>query len=108
MNRHWSDTLKRLAPYTPGEQAQRPDIIKLNTNEHALAPSEKAVSAGRALSVEALRRYPDPTSRVLTAAIAASEGLDVDQVFVGNGSDEVLAFAWTAFLADDDSVPAIP
>ena len=108
MNRHWSDTLKRLAPYTPGEQAQRPDIIKLNTNEHALAPSEKAVSAGRALSLEALRRYPDPNSRVLTAAIAASEGLDVDQVFVGNGSDEVLAFAWTAFLCDDLSVPAIP
>ena len=108
MNRHWSDTLKRLAPYTPGEQAQRLDIIKLNTNEHALAPSEKAASAGRALSIEALRRYPDPNSRVLRAAIAASEGLDVDQVFVGNGSDEVLAFAWTAFLADDDSVPAIP
>ena len=108
MHRLWSDTLQRLSPYTPGEQAQNSDVIKLNTNEHALAPSPAAVSAGQQLDVESLRRYPDPTSRLLTEAIAKANNVFPDQVFVTNGSDEVLAFAWTAFLSDTDKVPAVP
>ena len=108
MHRLWSDTLQRLSPYTPGEQAQNSDVIKLNTNEHALAPSPEAVSAGQQLDVERLRRYPDPTSRLLTEAIAKANNVSSDQVLVTNGSDEVLAFAWTAFLSDTDKVPAAP
>ena len=108
MHRLWSDTLQRLSPYTPGEQAQNSDVIKLNTNEHALAPSPEAVAAGQQLDVERLRRYPDPTSRLLTEAIAKANNVSSDQVLVTNGSDEVLAFAWTAFLSDTDKVPAAP
>ena len=108
MHRLWSDTLQHLTPYTPGEQAQNSDVVKLNTNEHALAPSSEAVSAGQQLDVERLRRYPDPTSRLLTEAIAKANNVSPDQVLVTNGSDEVLAFAWTAFLSDSDKVPAVP
>ena len=108
MHRLWSDTLQHLSPYTPGEQAQNSDVIKLNTNEHALAPSSEAVSAGQQLDVERLRRYPDPTSRLLTKAIATANNVSPDQVLVTNGSDEALAFAWTAFLSDSDRVPAVP
>lgn len=108
MHRLWSDTLQGLSPYTPGEQAQHNDVIKLNTNEHALAPSEHAVLAGRQLDVERLRRYPDPTSSRLTEAIAEANGVSTDQVLVTNGSDEILAFAWTAFLSDADKIPAVP
>ena len=108
MHRLWSETLQRLLPYTPGEQAQNSDVIKLNTNEHALAPSAGALSAGQQLDVERLRRYPDPTSRLLTEAIAKANNVSSDQVLVTNGSDEVLAFAWTAFLSDTDKVPAVP
>ena len=108
MHRLWSDTLQRLSPYTPGEQAENSDVIKLNANEHALAPSCGAVSAGQQLDVERLRRYPDPTSRLLTEAIAKANNVSSDQVLVTNGSDEVLAFAWTAFLSDNDKVPAVP
>ena len=108
MHRLWSDKLQRLSPYTPGEQAQCSDVIKLNTNEHAISPSPRAVSAGQQLDVERLRRYPDPTSRLLAEAIATANNVTLDQVLVTNGSDEVLAFAWTAFLSDSDKVPAAP
>ena len=108
MHRLWSDTLQGLSPYTPGEQAQNSDVIKLNTNEHALSPSPRAVSAGQQLDIDRLRRYPDPSSRLLTEAIAKANDVAVDQVLVTNGSDEVLAFAWTAFLSDIDKVPAVP
>ena len=108
MHRLWSDTLQRLSPYTPGEQAQNSDVIKLNTNEHALAPSSGAVLAGQKLDLDRLRRYPDPTSWLLTEAIAKANNVSSDQILVTNGSDEVLAFAWTAFLSDTDKVPAAP
>ena len=108
MHRLWSDTLLRLSPYTPGEQPQNSDVIKLNTNEHALSPSSGAVSACQQLDVERLRQYPDPKSRLLTEAIARANNVSPDQVLVTNGSDEVLAFAWTAFLSDTDKVPAVP
>ncbi len=108
MHRLWSDTLQGLSPYTPGEQAQDSKVIKLNTNEHALPPSAKAVSAGQRLEAERLRRYPDPASRLLSEAIAEANDVSPDQVLVTNGSDEILAFAWTAFLSDADKVPVVP
>lgn len=108
MSRFWSSTLNRLSPYVPGEQAQRSDVIKLNTNEHALSPSAAALEAGRAIDPEQLRKYPDPHSTVLTKAIADFCNLSEASVLVANGSDEILAFAWTAFLSDKDQQPAIP
>lgn len=84
----------------PGEQPVGQAVIKLNTNEHALPPSDAVMSAILSLSGEALRRYPDPTARPLRTAIAVQEGLSAAQVFVGNGSDEVLAHIWAACLAN--------
>ena len=92
----------------PGEQAQRSDVIKLNTNEHALSPSSAALEAGRSIDPEQLRKYPDPHSSFLTKAIADFCDLDVENVLVANGSDEILAFAWTAFLSDEEQQPGIP
>lgn len=108
MNRFWSSTLNQLSPYVPGEQAQQSDVIKLNTNEHALAPSATALEAGRTIDPERLRKYPDPHSRSLTTAIAKFCGLSEKNVLVANGSDEILAFTWTAFLSDAEQQPAIP
>ena len=108
MSRFWSSTLNRLLPYVPGEQAQHNDVIKLNTNEHALSPSAAALEAGRAIDPERLRKYPDPHSTVLTKAIADFCKLSEENVLVANGSDEILAFAWTAFLSDKEQQPAIP
>jgi histidinol-phosphate aminotransferase len=100
MSRFWVDTVSSLSPYIPGEQPDAQAFVKLNTNEHALPPSEAVMRAVASVSGEALRRYPDPTARSLRTSIARQEGLSMDQVFVGNGSDEVLAHLWAAFLAD--------
>ena len=99
MSRFWIDSVSTLNPYVPGEQSVAQSFVKLNTNEHALPPSETVMAAISAISGEQLRRYPDPTARLLSAAIAEQEGLPIEQVFVGNGSDEVLAHLWAAFLA---------
>lgn len=99
MSRFWVDSVSSLSPYIPGEQPDAQAFVKLNTNEHALPPSEAVMAAVASVSGEALRRYPDPTARSLRTSIARQEGLSIDQVFVGNGSDEVLAHLWAAFLA---------
>ena len=99
MSRFWVDRVTALQPYVPGEQPQFPSLVKLNTNEHALPPTDSVMQAIAAIGADQLRRYPDPAATTLCAAIAHAEGLNPDQVFVGNGSDEVLAHLWLAFLA---------
>jgi len=108
MNRFWPASLQSLTPYVPGEQAFSSDTIKLNTNEHALMASERALAVLQSLSADQLRRYPDPISRQLRETIARRESLSTDHVLVGNGSDEILGFVWQAYLSDASSVPAIP
>ena len=98
MSRLWSDTVHRLTPYVPGERRAGPDVVKLNTNENPYPPSPRVLEAIAAVDGDALRRYPDPESVELRAALAAAHGLAVDEVFVGNGSDEVLALAFLAFF----------
>jgi len=98
VNRYWSIRIQNIVPYTPGEQPRDRKFIKLNTNECPYPPSPKAVEAIRAAAGDALRLYPDPECLDLRAAIAEREGLDVSQVFCGNGSDEILAFAFQAFF----------
>ena len=100
MSRFWTTTVSDLTPYVPGEQPASQSLLKLNTNEHALPPSEAVMSAIRACQAEQLRRYPDPTAQELREAIAQTESLTPDQVFVGNGSDEVLAHIWLSLLAE--------
>lgn len=102
MSRFWSAIVADLSPYVPGEQPKRAGLVKLNTNEHPYPPSpavREAIRAELGEGAETLRLYPDPQSSVLCATIAAREGLAPEQVFVGNGSDEVLAFAFQGLLA---------
>ena len=100
MSRFWTTTVSDLTPYVPGEQPASQSLLKLNTNEHALPPSEAVMKTIHACQAEQLRRYPDPTAQALREAIAQTESLTSDQVFVGNGSDEVLAHIWLSLLAD--------
>ena len=101
MSRFWSRLVSTLDPYVPGEQPRIQNLIKLNTNEHPYGPSPKVISAISQASDESLRLYPDPTSLALRQAIARRESLVAEQVFVGNGSDEVLAHAFQALLKHD-------
>ncbi len=94
----WSPRIAALEPYVPGEQPRIPDLVKLNTNENPYPPSPRAIDAIQLAAANGLERYPDPTSLALREAIAVRHGLQVDQVFVGNGSDEVLAHAFFAFF----------
>jgi len=98
VSRYWSDVVNTLTPYVPGEQPLLDKLVKLNTNESPYPPSPRVMEAINAVSSDALRLYPDPESVVLRQAIAARCGLQTEQVFVGNGSDEVLALAFMALL----------
>jgi histidinol-phosphate aminotransferase len=101
MSRFWSALVQDLAPYVPGEQPVVADLVKLNTNESPYGPSPRALAAIRAAADDSLRLYPDPRSTALRDALAAYHGVSPDQVFVGNGSDEVLAHAFAALLKQD-------
>ena len=98
MSRYWSKVVHGLTPYVPGEQPKLANLIKLNTNESPYGPSGKVLAALRAEVGDSLRLYPDPGSDRLRAAIAKRHGLRPEQVFVGNGSDEVLAHVFNALL----------
>ncbi|TXD96087.1 histidinol-phosphate transaminase [Psychrobacter frigidicola] len=99
--RLWSNKAKNLSPYVPGEQPQHDNLCKLNTNENPFPPSAKvgeAITAVLAKQADELRLYPAPESDDLRAALAQLHGLDSQQVFVGNGSDEVLALVFASFF----------
>lgn len=99
MSRFWTDKIASLDPYVPGEQPQDKKYIKLNTNESPYSPSPKAIEAMALEVSERLRLYPDPNCVTLKNALAKSYQLDANQVFVGNGSDEVLALAFMGYFA---------
>lgn len=101
MSRFWSSLTHDLKPYVPGEQPRMADLVKLNTNENPLGPSPHALEAIRDAAADTLRLYPDPQATALRAALAAYHGVRSEQVFVGNGSDEVLAHAFVALLKHD-------
>jgi histidinol-phosphate aminotransferase len=98
MSRYWSAVVRGLTPYVPGEQPKLANLVKLNTNENPYGPSPRVLNAVRAEAADTLRLYPDPNSDRLRAGIAAYHSVAPDQVFVGNGSDEVLAHAFLALL----------
>jgi len=101
MSRYWSAVVHGLTPYVPGEQPKLDQLVKLNTNEHPYGPSPRVIEAIRAATDDSLRLYPDPNADALKAALAQRFGLQARQVFVGNGSDEVLAHAFQALLRHD-------
>lgn len=101
MSRFWSPVVRNLSPYVPGEQPRQQDgIIKLNTNENPYPPSPR-VWAAIAAAAERLHLYPDPRATALREAIAARYAVAPDEVFVGNGSDEILAHTFPALLKHD-------
>lgn len=104
MSRFWNPLIARLAPYTPGEQPKMANLVKLNTNENPFGPSPKVIEAIRGEMGESLRLYPDPESEQLRQTIADYYGLTRAQIFVGNGSDEVLAHVFQALFQPDAPV----
>ena len=101
MSRFWSKIVHDLEPYVPGEQPKIEGLIKLNTNETPYPPSPKALEAIRRATDETLRLYPDPVSAELRETIAATFDLGSENIFVGNGSDEVLAHTFMGLLKQD-------
>ena len=97
-SKYWSDVVGKLTPYVPGEQPKLSNLVKLNTNENPFGPSPRALEAIRGEAGASLRLYPDPNADRLKQAIAGLHGLSTEQVFVGNGSDEVLAHVFLALL----------
>ena len=105
--RFWSPEVCDLEPYVPGEQPKIQNLLKLNTNENPYPPSPKVVDAVQAVlthQADALRLYPDPDATALKQAIAKQQNVDVSQVFVGNGSDEVLAHIFKAFFIQQEPI----
>ncbi|MDO7195814.1 histidinol-phosphate transaminase [Acinetobacter pittii] len=105
--RFWSPEVRELEPYVPGEQPKIQNLLKLNTNENPYPPSPKVVEAVQAVlthQADALRLYPDPDATALKHAIAKQQNIEVSQVFVGNGSDEVLAHIFKAFFLQDEPI----
>ena len=98
MSKFWSPVVRELEPYVPGEQPQIDGLIKLNTNESPYPPSPKVMELMTQDAIDRLRLYPDPNSNQLKTTIARYHGLSPTQVFVGNGSDEVLGLLFMAFF----------
>ena len=101
------ESVRRLEPYVPGEQPKSRDVVKLNTNENPYPPSPKCADVLSAFDLDRLRRYPDPEFAALRAEIARQNATTPDRVFVGNGSDEVLALAARAFVEDDEAIGSL-
>jgi len=98
MSKFWSNLVHSLTPYVPGEQPKLANLVKLNTNENPYGPSPKVLNVLREEVGDGLRLYPDPNAQSLKQAIASFHGIAAEQVFVGNGSDEVLAHVFLALL----------
>ena len=95
---NWEANVRKVVPYTPGEQPNQPGMIKLNTNENPYPPSPKVLEAIRNFDSDKLRLYPDPTAGVLVDALAERYQVKPSQVFVGVGSDDVLAMCFLTFF----------
>ncbi len=98
MSQYWTDIVNKLDPYIPGEQPQDQQYVKLNTNENPYPPSAKAIQAIDSYKKDKLKLYPDPESTLLREALAFRFNLQKENIFVGNGSDEVLAHSFQAFF----------
>jgi len=102
--RRWEKNIRKVVPYVPGEQPKEVNIIKLNTNENPYPPSPQVMAAINELDAQLLRAYPDPKVEKLVSAIADYFNLRNEQVFVGVGSDDVLAMAFMTFFNSDKAI----
>ncbi len=100
----WREYVREVTPYTPGEQPGGADVIKLNTNENPYPPCSGVARALKEFDCEALRRYPDPAVSKLRGAIASYHNLDMGNVFVGVGSDDVIAMCYMTFFNSDKPI----
>jgi histidinol-phosphate aminotransferase len=107
MSEFWNSRIKKLSPYVPGEQPKDRQLIKLNTNENPYPPSPKVIEAIKNAAGERLRLYPDPECTAFREAAAARYSVKPQQVFAGNGSDDMLAFAFGAFFESSDQAAQI-
>lgn len=104
MSKFWSQVVRELEPYVPGEQPQIDGLIKLNTNESPYPPSPEVIKLMTHDAIDKLRLYPDPNSKKLKNTLAHYYDVTAEQVFVGNGSDEVLALVFMAFFQQKNSL----
>lgn len=104
MSRFYSHTVRNLKPYVPGEQPKDRRFIKLNTNENPYPASPRVIAAVHSLTGLEARLYPDPEASALRRTLAEHYGLEANQIFVGNGSDEVLAMVYPAFFNRTDTI----
>jgi len=100
-------SVRKLEGYVPGEQPKNRNVIKLNTNENPYPPSPKCAEVLKNFDLDDLRRYPDPDCTELKAALAKLNGTTPDRIFVGNGSDEILALAARAFVENDEAIGSL-
>ena len=100
----WEENVRKVVPYTPGEQPKIQNIIKLNTNENPYPPAPAVAEAIKNMDVDRFKKYPDPSCSVLVDAIADFYNVSSDKVFVGVGSDDVLAMAFLTFFNSDKPV----
>lgn len=104
MSKFWNDKVKEIEPYVPGEQPKDKKYIKLNTNENPYPPSNKVIEAMKNAVNGDLKLYPDPTCSELIEEIAKYYNLNKDEIFIGNGSDEILAFSFMAFFSENKQI----
>jgi histidinol-phosphate aminotransferase len=104
MSKYWNNKVRELEPYVPGEQPKDKKYIKLNTNENPYPPSKRVMEAMKNAVNGDLKLYPDPTCSELIDELAEYYSIDKDQIFIGNGSDEVLAFSFMAFFSKDRKI----
>ena len=104
MSREWIKNLRNIEPYIPGEQSKDKNIVKINANENPYPPSPKAMAVLKSFDANNLRFYPNANSTKLKEAIAKFYGVGVENVFVGNGSDDVLAVAFQSFFNSDKPI----
>lgn len=104
MSREWTKNLRNIEPYVPGEQSKDKDIVKINANENPYPPSPKAAKVLKNFDTNKLRFYPSANSTKLKEAIAKYYKVDVSNVFVGNGSDDVLAVAFQSFFNSEKPI----
>lgn len=104
MSRFLNDNTKSIKPYIPGEQPKGLELIKLNTNENPYPPAPSVINRIKELADDNIRLYPDPEASAVKKAVAGYYGIDQNQIFVGNGSDEVLGFLYKAFFNTTDQI----
>ena len=102
--RNWEKYIRKVEPYVPGEQPKDVNVVKLNTNENPYPPTPKALEAVAAFDIDRLRLYPDPEASVLIEAISKRYNINKNQIFVGVGSDDVLAMCFMTFFNSEKPI----